>query len=490
MSLTSAMNVTQSALSVFSAETSVTSRNIAGANSTGLYSRKSLGVVSSDNSGVETTGVTRAQDQALFTNLLTSTSESTKQSALSSGLDALYQTIGDTSSTTSPAALMDTFKNALQALSANPSDAVQAQSAVNAAKDLTSGLNKASTTVQSVREQADSEIKTSVDTINSILTQFQSLNTQIVSGSKSGTDVTDLLDSRDSLLQQLSQEVGITTTVNSDNSMSIFTDSGVTLFQDKARSVTFQPTSVYTAGNVGKNVMVDGVPITGDTSPMPIKSGKLAGLASLRDNIAPTYQNQLDQIAQSLIANFSETDQTGGTAPTLPGLFTYPNASGLPTSATGLAASIEVNANVDPSQGGSVSLLRDGGIASPGSVTYTYNTSSTSTSYTGRLNALVASFDATQTFSVASGLQNNQTVSDFATASVAWLNSQRQSSSTANDYQKTVLSSVTSALSNATGVNLDTEMSKMLALEQSYSASAKLMSTINTMFGTLLTAVG
>lgn len=493
MSLTSAMGVTQSALSAFSAETSVTSRNIAGANSTGLYSRKSIDVVSSNNSGVEVLSVTRAQNQALFGDLLGSTAVSAKQDALSSGLDALYQTIGDTTDSISPAALLSNLQNSLQTLAASPSDMVQAQDVVGKAQALTDGLNNASSTVQSVRQQADGNMASSVSTINSLLGQFQTLNTQIVSGSKSGADVTDLLDSRDNILQQLSQQVGITTTSNSDNSMSIFTDSGVTLFQDKARTVSFVPTTTYVAGTIGNSVMVDGVPITGKSSPMPIQSGKLAGLADLRDNVTTTYQAQLDGIAGTLINAFAESDQSGATPPAAsqPGLFTYSGAPALPSSLnmTGLAAGIRVNSNVDPKQGGNLTLLRDGGISDPASTTYTYNTTGAA-SYVGRLNGMLAAFDQTQSFSNAANLSTSSSLTDFSTASAAWLNGQRQSASTASDYQKTVVSSVTSALSNATGVSLDTEMSKMLDLEQSYSASAKLMSTINTMFQSLLTAVG
>ena len=54
-------------------------------------------------------------------------------------------------------------------------------------------------------------------------------------------------------------------------------------------------------------------------------------------------------------------------------------------------------------------------------------------------------------------------------------------------YQSTLLNTATTALSNATGVNIDNEMSKMLDLENSYSATAKLISTIDSMFGTLIT---
>jgi flagellar hook-associated protein 1 FlgK len=45
------------------------------------------------------------------------------------------------------------------------------------------------------------------------------------------------------------------------------------------------------------------------------------------------------------------------------------------------------------------------------------------------------------------------------------------------------------ALSNATGVNLDDEMSRLLDLEHAYQASAKLIATIDNLYQMLFQAV-
>ncbi|MCI0466665.1 MAG: flagellar hook-associated protein FlgK, partial [Beijerinckiaceae bacterium] len=57
-------------------------------------------------------------------------------------------------------------------------------------------------------------------------------------------------------------------------------------------------------------------------------------------------------------------------------------------------------------------------------------------------------------------------------------------------YQSALLSTAKTALSNATGVNLDDEMAKMLDLERSYSATAKLLAAIDAMFASLLANLG
>jgi flagellar hook-associated protein 1 len=362
---------------------------------------------------------------------------------------------------------------------------------VTAADNLASSLNTGAAAVQQVRQQADSDMASSVTTINSLLNQFQQVNDTIVSGLQSGADVTDAEDTRDTILTQLSQQIGISTVTNPNGSMSIYTDSGVTLFQGTPRTVSFTPSTTLSAGAVGNPVTVDGVPITGSSSPMAIQSGALAGLANLRDNVAPEYQAQLDQIAGGLINAFAESPQTtGSTAPTLPGLFTYPGATGVPstTNMTGLSGLIEVNPNVDPSQGGNVNLLRDGGISDPGNATYTYNTTGAA-SYTGRIAEMIASITATTNFDPNAGLGASDSLSDYANASMSWVQGEYQQASDQATYQNALVTQATGALSNATGVNLDTEMTNMLNLENTYTTSAKLVTTVDTMFNALLAAV-
>ncbi len=93
--------------------------------------------------------------------------------------------------------------------------------------------------------------------------------------------------------------------------MSIYTDSGVTLFQDTPRTVSFTPTR--DAGRRSERHRGDGRRRADHRghSPMPIQSGALAGYAALRDTLAPQYQAQLDQIAGGLINAFAESDQSG-----------------------------------------------------------------------------------------------------------------------------------------------------------------------------------
>jgi len=501
MTLTDAFSIIGSAFATNAAQSAVVARNVANAGVTG-YSREVANLVANPFGGADIQSVTRVANASLAEQVLSSTSSAASQQALANGLSTLAQTVNDSASTsstsganangTSPSAMLANLQNALQTYEASPSNTSLGQAVVTAADSLTTSLNNGSATVQQVREQADAGMATAVNTINSLLGQFQSLNAQIVSGSQTGANVAPLQDQRDQLLQQLSQQIGISTATNPDGSLSIYTDSGVTLFQGGvARTLSFTPTPTLTAGANGNPVTVNGVPITGPSAPMAIQSGALAGLAQLRDTVAPQYQAQLDQIAGGLVQAFSESDQSATpTQPSLPGLFTFPGATSVPSLAnvTGLASVIEVNPNVDPSQGGNVNLLRDGGISGPGSSTYTYNTTG-SAGYTGRIQQLINGINATLSFDPTSGLAASQSLSSYAGASVSWLQGQNQQASNQADYQNALASQASSALSNATGVNLDTELTNMLTIENSYTTTAKLLTTANAMFSALLNGV-
>lgn len=77
---------------------------------------------------------------------------------------------------------------------------------------------------------------------------------------------------------------------------------------------------------------------------------------------------------------------------------------------------------------------------------------------------------------------------DYANASVSWLQGARQTATDHADQSSALASQASEALSNATGVNLDAEMTNMLNLENSYRTTAKLLTTVSAMFSALLEA--
>jgi flagellar hook-associated protein 1 FlgK len=487
MTLSAGLEIARSGLAVTSDQTAIVSRNVANAGNP-LASRKIANVVTSPTGGVALASVTRATNQALYENLLAATSASSAQQAIVAALDRLDETVNDPELDASPAALVGKLADAIQQYASGPHDANRGQSAIAAASRLVQSLNGATQTVQDVRAQADVDIANSVDRLNTLLAQFETINTEIIKGTRAGTDVTDYLDARDRTLAAISEEVGVRTITRADNDMVVFTDSGVTLFETRARAVTFTPTLIYSASTTGNSVYVDGVPISGSGT-MAIASGRLTGLVSIRDDVAVAYQRQLDEVARGLIEMFAESDQSA--VPALPdgtGLFTYPGGPAIPASGVaidGLAGTISVSASVDPLQGGDPALLRDGGVSG---AAYVYNASGAA-GYTDRLQQLLDRFSQPRAFDPASGIDPLTTVAGFGSASVAWLQEARRTAGDEAEYRSTLVERSAEALSKETGVNLDEQMTRLLELERSYQASSKLISTIDSMLGALIAAI-
>lgn len=485
MGLSLALNTARSSLQASSTQMSVISRNNAGATDA-TYSRKIASLVTADG-GVRIS-VRRASDTALFFKMLSTTSNAAAQQAVLEGYDKLKNTVGDTSLNQSAAAKIGALNSALAQYANKPDDANLGRAVVDRAGELATMLNEATKTVQSTRKEADTKIAESVARVNDLLGQFEAANKAVVRGSAAGIDISDALDSRDKVLAQISEEMGITVSTRENNDMAIYTDSGVTLFEKTPRSVTFNPTSAFAAGTVGSAVYVDGVQITGQ-GPMPVHSGRLVGLVAVRDDITVTYQGQLDAIAATLIDAFGEADpSTPPVGSKMAGLLTY-TGSGSPAMPSGvdlvgLAGRIMTNPGIDPAKGGAVEALRDG-------LTYAYNPGGAggNAAFAERLNAIVTSMNADRTFDPALGHGAPANLQAFSTFSAAWLESGRKTASAEVEYRVTLLGHASEALSNATGVNMDDETALMLQVEKSYSASAKLLSVIDEMLRTLLNAV-
>ena len=483
-SLVTAFEYTRSALAQNGERSSLISRNVAGA-SNANFNRKTMQIVT-DQNGLPTPGlITRVVDRLLLATSLESSSVAAAADATRAALDQLDPAAATPNGAGSVPTLVTDLKNALQTASATPSSAVSLQGVVSAANALASGLRSASAQVDTQRNQADLGIAAAVRNVNDLLGKYAKADQAVQTARVAGADPTDLEDARDGIAKDIAQQIGVQMVAQPDGSVGLYTDGGVTLYDRGVRSVTFSGTGNLGPGATGRAVFVDGVPVTGN-GPMASKSGTIGGLADVRDNLAPVYQSQLDGIARGLIEAFGETDPSGS-LPKAAGLFTW-NGSGIPPQPTqvGLAGAIGVAASSDVSKGGDPTLVRDGGIAG---AAYGLNASG-SAGFTDRLQALVTGLDTPRGFDVSTqAAGGNQSVVDFTAASSSWLAAARKTATDTSTYQESLATQAKTALSNATGVNIDDEMARMLEVEHSYQTSARLLTTIDQMYAALLQSV-
>jgi flagellar hook-associated protein 1 FlgK len=478
MSLSTALNIAQNSLLNTQRQIGVVSRNIANADNPD-YARRS-GVLSSLAPGSQVASITRATNASLFKQNIKALSSWMGQSTLMEGLDRLNLSVNGVDNQTSPAILMGELQEALQLYSSTPSNRILAENAIEAARQVVKSLKDGTDTVQQYRADLDSQIGNAVTELNGLLSDFKKVNDEVVAGTLGGRDVLDALDRRDAMLKKISEYVPISTITRPNNDLMLVTEDGSVLFETVPRHVSFDATPAYGPATTGSDIRIDGVPLFKANGANTTAGGTLGAMIQLRDTYATGSQQQLDEVARGLIASFAEVDP-GNPANVLAGLFTWTGAPALPADATvetGLAGMISLNALIDPLQGGNPESLRDG-------ANFDYNPDDFA-SFSDRLISVNSSMDTARDFVAVDGTVSPRSLMDFSTASISWIEDARKTASIASENKSALMIRTAEALSNMTSVNVDEEMALMLQLEQSYSASAKMMQMIDEMLKTLM----
>lgn len=106
--------------------------------------------------------------------------------------------------------IFDNFNSSLQELTKDPSNTAIKTQVTNYAQSLTEYFNYMSISLKGVQKEANSEIKNQVDKVNSIAEQVASLTKQILALEVRGGIANDLRDTRNRLIDELSQIANVT----------------------------------------------------------------------------------------------------------------------------------------------------------------------------------------------------------------------------------------------------------------------------------------
>lgn len=317
MSLSSIRSIATSSLSAAQYQMSVTSSNVANADTEG-YTRKTATqaavVTSGVGTGVTITAVTSSVDKYLVKDLVAAASALGAAEATASLTDSLQALFGSTSGSedggTSLASSLVTLESAIASLAATPeSDTLKAQ-AVDALDAVASQLRETSAGIQGLRADADGQIEDAVTTVNDALKTIASLNDQIAAASARGESTADLEDQRNTALQTIAAEIDVSYYVNSDNQMRIYTAGGTTLLDSKAHELSYSAAGTVTADTVFGAITVDGKDVTGQ-----IGSGTIGALLTLRDETLVASQDALDALAGGLIDQLNAAYNAGSAVP-------------------------------------------------------------------------------------------------------------------------------------------------------------------------------
>jgi flagellar hook-associated protein 1 len=321
-SAVSGLRVTQSALSIVSG-------NIANAETPG-YIKKGVSQVAAASAnitiGVRLSSVNRELDTYLQTQLRSETSGGTYANTLSDYFSRLQAVFGQPGADNALATVFGNFTSAAQSLSASPDSSSARFGVLTAGQSLAQHLNGMTADIQSLRSQAELGIADTVTQANNAMSQIAAINLQLGQMNMQDATFAVLQDKRDLYTDQLSQLMNIKVVPTDNNKIAIFSGSGTQLVGDKAVTLTFDakgslgPASVWDADPNQRGVGT--VTIASPQANGPgfdlvangvIKSGKLAALLQMRDQVLTQAQAQVDQIAGALASAMS--DRTVGGTP-------------------------------------------------------------------------------------------------------------------------------------------------------------------------------
>lgn len=306
-----------SALSAAQAGLTTTSNNIANANTPG-YSRQEIiqtGMLPQNTGsgflgqGVSVTNVVRRYDQFLGAQVLEAQTQSSNLATQAGLAQQVSNLLGNTSSGLTPA--MQDFFTSVNAVANAPQSVPARQTMISSAQGLTNSFQAMNQSFNQIRDGLNGQISNSVSQINSYAKQIAALNDKIVQlqANNPNQPPNDLLDQRDQLVNQLSQEIRVSTLKQSDGSMNVFIGNGQSLVLGNQTSnlqtvaSATDPTALEVAYSNNGNVT--------RIAQSSLQGGNLGGFISFRQTVLDPAINALGRIAMGIADQFNQQQQQG-----------------------------------------------------------------------------------------------------------------------------------------------------------------------------------
>lgn len=293
----SGLNASQIALNI-------SAQNIANVNTIG-YSRQEamMGSLSGfgrmDNGmGVEVTGVRRITDDYLVSQHWRSRSATGSSYAFHQYINTTEQLLGSESMNITKG--LDSFFASLSAALDSPETPAQRSQIVSSAGALANRFGQLNESLLTQEKQIDDQLGSTITQVNSYLKQVAELNTQIGEQASKGVNTSALEDSREQIVRELSTFMEVRVNRQSDGSFSLSLPQGQPLVLAGSSS---------TLTLAGDTLSLSFGPQSFEVP--RLQGGTLAGVLEYRTTVLRPLRDELNQIAKKLADDFN-TKQAGG----------------------------------------------------------------------------------------------------------------------------------------------------------------------------------
>ena len=380
---------------------------------------------------------------------------------------------------------IDSFFDAWAEVSKDPSGGKERASLIGYANSMVNKFNQLDSQLDQLQKNLNSQIKSMVDDINSIATQVAQLNGKIAKCGANGDNANDYTDELNSLLDNLSNYVGINVSKD-QNGMYKISVGGVNLVNGTSfnslicKSNDSDGTNTVLWGDSGMKLkLTDGmlqsiVELCGGSDEAPVESG----------------DSEADVDADSESYNFSGSGKSP-IAELRTGLNMVVNLL-----ARKINAIHEKGEGLDGSTGTDFFVKKDDSLPfEAGNIkinpelddTDKIAASSIGGSDDGTIANEIAGFIDTEYFQN-DGLKMN--VRDFYSSLVDWVGTEGQEAESSSANQGALVQQLAEKKESLSGVSLDEELSNLIKYQHSYEACARLMNTIDGMLETVIGLVG
>ena len=300
----SLLNIGASGLNAAQIALNLTAQNIANVNTIG-YSRQEamMGSLSGfgrlDNgAGVEVTGVRRVTDDYLVAQHWRSRAATGSSYAFHQYINTTEQLLGSESMNIAKG--LDSFFASLSAALDSPETPAQRSQIVSSAGALANRFGQLDESMVTQEKQIDDQLNSTVSQVNSYLKQLAELNMQIGDQTAKAVNTAALEDSREQVVRELSAYMEVRVNRQSDGSFALSLPQGQPLVLGSSSS------TLALAGD--KLSLAFG----GQTFEVPkLHGGSLAGVMDYRTTVLRPLRGELDQIAKKLADEFNAKQETG-----------------------------------------------------------------------------------------------------------------------------------------------------------------------------------
>ncbi|MEQ1754636.1 MAG: flagellar hook-associated protein FlgK [Micropepsaceae bacterium] len=307
ISLGAIMNTAASALQSNQTALRVTSNNIANINTEGYHRRQvEFGprLTGDRLTGVAVEDVRRIADEFLAREAVDATSAVGRMDVVSSYFSRVQDLIGSIKDGSSIGARISSAMTALQQLSVDPSSTARRNSALSSLTSTLSALSGMASGIQSLRQDANTQLNTDVRNVNELISQIYDLNRDIKTAVARNDTQSGLVDQRDKAISDLSKYLDIRTYEQSDGRVYVSLTDGTGLITDISSKLQYaSPTAVSTT-TVFPSITLQRYNPEGDNDIGPpaaiegrVSGGEIRGLLDMRDSRLPDLAEQLGQIA-------------------------------------------------------------------------------------------------------------------------------------------------------------------------------------------------